>query len=151
MRITGPSSNRIFVLAIGLLALSARGAAPETPYTRIAKLASYISDGEPVGALEAFDKTMPRYQAIAENLQALAAQDQVLCSIDVVEDKEADDPAADTHHLDLDWYMTVKLIADPAHNESRRKRVQVTVHREKGAWRITSFAPEAILDPLILK
>ena len=115
MRITGLSAQKKFcVLAIGLLALSARGAAPETPYTRIAKLASSISDGEPVGALEVFDKAMPRYQAIADNLQALAAQDQVLCSIEVVGDKEADDSKADTDHLDLDWFMTVKLTADPA-------------------------------------
>jgi hypothetical protein len=139
---------------------TALGAAPapkpvDTPYTRIAKLASYLSDGEPVGALEAFDKSMPRYGAIAENIQALASLSEVLCSIDIVEDKEADSDSADVHHLDLDWYMTLKSRANPSLVEPRRQRVAVTIQRQKTksgqVWRITALSPESILAPIIIK
>lgn len=143
-------------------ALVAALAAPETQppyYTRIAKMASFISAGDPVGALETFDKTITGYATIAEDLQALAAQTEVLCSIDVVEDKEADDEKADVHHLDLDWYMTLKSRSDSGLVEPRRQRVAVTIQRfhagsgrnARDSWRITSFSPVQILAPITIK
>ncbi len=143
-----------FVFAVGTR--PARSA-PEadTPYTRIAKLAGYISDGETVGALEAFDKNGKRYAVIAEDIQALAAQTEVLCSITVVEDKEAEDDASDIHHLDLDWFMTLKSRSDGGLVERRRERVAMTMERIAGkngkSWRITSLSPETILAPITVK
>jgi len=142
-----------------LLSGVARSAPPDTPYTRIAKLALYLSDGESVGALEAFDKNMTRYGAIAEKIQALSAQTEVLCSIDVVEDKEADNDASDIHHLDLDWYMMLKSKTDNGLVERRRRRVAVVFQRFQvksgknsvGVWRITSISPEEIFAPLTIQ
>ncbi len=102
---------------------------------------------------------MQRYGAIAEKIQALSAQTEVLCSIDVVEDKEADNDASDVHHLDLDWYMMVKSKTDTSLVERRRQRVAVTFQKFQvksgrnsvGVWRITSLSPEEILAPLTVK
>ncbi len=153
-----PGAAAVFACVL-LLSGAARGAPPDNPYTRVSKLAAYLSDGESVGALEAFDKNMPRYGAIAEKIQALSAQTEVLCSIDVVEDKEADNDASDVHHLDLDWYMMLKSKTDTSLVERRRQRVAVTFQRFQvksgrnmvGVWRITSISPEEILAPLAIK
>ena len=127
-------------------------AAPaDTPYTRMAKLATYISGGDTVGALEAFDKSLTNYGRISEDLAALATQSEVLCSIEVVTDKEADDAKADVHHLDLDWYMTLTSRADPGLTESRRVRVAVTIARFNAKWRITALTPDSILAPITIK
>jgi hypothetical protein len=147
------------ITALLCACLCIQAAEPETPYTQISKLAMYLSAGDAVGALESFDKGMKSHAAIAENIEALAAQTDVLCSIDVVEDKEADNVAADVHHLDLDWYMMLKLRADSQQVERRRERVAVTVQRfqvksgkdHKDVWRITALAPETILAPLAIK
>ena len=138
-------------LGVSLLALCIFGAEANTPYTRLAKLASYISAGDTTGALEAFDKSLKNYGAVSEDLAALSAQADVLCSIDVVEDKEADDPKADVHHLDLDWYLTLTSRADPALAESRRTRVAVTIQRFNEKWRITALTPDSILAPITIK
>lgn len=119
-------------------------------------MASYLSDGEAVGALEAFDKNMARYGAIAEALGALTAQTEVLCKIDVVADKEADSESSAVHHLDLDWFMMLKSRGDSGLVERRRLRVAVTLQlfREKsgvGVWRITSLSPEQIFAPITIK
>jgi hypothetical protein len=151
MRITAPKLCRVGIFACAFLGAVLSAAQPDTPYTRLAKLASYISDGEPIGALEAFDKNIKRYGAITENLQALAAQAEVLCSIDVVEDKEADNDASAVHHLDVDWYMMLKSRADTSLVERRRQRVAITFQLLKGAWRITSLTPEEILAPITIK
>jgi hypothetical protein len=157
MRITAPSLCAVVLVAA--LAPQTGAAEPETPYTQISKLAMYLSAGDAVGALEAFDKSMKDHAAIAENIQALAAQTDVLCSIDVVEDKEADNDAADVHHLDLDWYMMLKSRTDTALVERRRERVAVTVQRvqvksgkdHKEVWRIISLSPKAVLAPLTIR
>jgi hypothetical protein len=152
MRITAPSLGAI--LLTGAL-LFGQDATPPW-YNRLAKLAMYISSGDAVSALESFDKNMPRYGVIAEDLQALAAQADVTCSIDPVSDKEADDALSDVHHLDLDWFVMLKSRLDPNLVERRRQRVAVTMHLFKsgsgpGAWRITSLAPETILAPIVIR
>ncbi len=135
------------LLTVGLLL----AADVDTPYTRIAKLATYISAGDTVGALETFDKSLPNYGEISEDLNALSAQSEVLCSIEVVGDKEADDAKSDVHHLDLDWYMRLTSVADLGVTEARRVRVAVTIERFKTKWRITALAPVTILAPITIK
>ena len=147
---------RTIALSVVLCALAASAALraasnADTPYTRVSKLASYLSDGEPVGALEAFDKKMPGYSAVAADIQAMAAQSEVLCSIDVVQDKEAADDSSSVHHLDLDWYMMLKSRADEGLVERRRQRVAVTLEKEGRGWRITAISPEQILAPLAVR
>ena len=161
MRITARKRFLCVVLSAAALAATASAAADESPaYRPVAKLASFLSDGEAVGALESFDKNMKGYGAIAENIAALAAQTEVLCSIDLVADKDADNAGADVHHLDLDWYLTLKSKADNARIEKRRMRVAVTVQlfpsksrsgAARGVWRITSLSPDQILAPLTVK
>ena len=139
-------------IALSLLAVTLLLAADvDTPYTRMAKLATYISGGDATSALEAFDKSLTDYGKISEDLTALASQTNVLCAIDVVSDKEADDETADVHHLDLDWYMTLTSRADSGLTEKRRVRVAVTIRRFNAKWRITALSPVTILAPITIK
>jgi hypothetical protein len=68
-----------------------------------------------------------------------------------VEDKEADNPSGDIHHLDLDWFMTLTSRADPGQTQSRRQRVAVTIQRSGTKWRITALIPDDILAPITIK
>src|SRR6185437_13936094 len=110
-----------------------------------------ISAGDATSALEAFDKSLKNYGKISEDLNALSSQADVLCSIDVVEDKEADNASADIHHLDLDWFMTLTAKADPGQTQTRRQRVAVTIQRSGTKWRITALTPDNILAPITIK
>lgn len=138
-------------IALSLLALSLLAADVDTPYTRMAKLATYISGGDAAHALETFDKSVPNYGEISEDLTALSTQTDVLCAIDVVADKEADDEASAVHHLDLDWYMTLTSRADTSLTEKRRVRVAVTIQHFGAKWRITALSPATILAPITIK
>ena len=140
--------------AICLILTLGASAADVDAYTRMSKLASSLSDGNAFSAIESFDRGMPGYQSAVEHIQALTQQAEILCSIDVVSDKEADDPAADVHHLDLDWYMTLTSKLDTGPVERRRMRVGVTLRRIKTKsgedWRIVSLAPASIFDPIAI-
>ena len=138
--------------SICLVLTLAASAADTDAYSRMSKLASSLSDGDAFRAVESFDRDMPGYHSVVEHIQALTQQAEILCSIDVVTDKEADDPAADVHHLDLDWYMTLTSKMDTGPVERRRTRVQATLRRIKTKsgedWRIVSLAPATIFDPI---
>ena len=137
---------RTTVLSVLLACALFAATEADTPYTRIAKLASSLSQGDSAGALDFFDKKMKDFATIDTDLSALVAQTEILCSIDPVEDKED----AGVHRLDLDWYMQLKSRTDPGLIERRRQRVAVTLEKIGAAWRITSFAPEQILAPIAI-
>lgn len=149
MRVTAPNCA-----AICLVLTWGASAANVDAYTRMSKLASSLSGGDAFRAVESFDRDMPDYHSTVEHIQALTEQAEILCSIDVVADKEADNPAADVHHLDLDWYMTLTSKMDTGPVERRRMRVEVTLRRIKTKsgedWRIVALAPAAIFDPIAI-
>jgi hypothetical protein len=110
----------------------------------LAKLASSLSQNDAAGALEVFDSGMDAYGTIEANVGALAAQTDILCAIDVVEDK--DDNGIQL--LDVDWFMQLKSRADGGPTERRRQRVRLQMKQIRGKWKIISILPIGILDPI---
>ena len=96
--------------------------------------------------LSSFDSQMKDFGTIEANIEALTAQADVACSIDIVTDEESDG----VHKLDLDWFMELKPTGDnnDPQIERRRVRVQVEMKLIKNRWKITSLAPLSILDPI---
>jgi hypothetical protein len=122
-------------------------AAEQTPFASLANLASALSESDSDSALEVFDSQMKSYGEIERNIEAMTAQTDVSCSIDIVTDVEENG----VHKLDLDWYMQLKSLNDDAQLERRRERVQVEMRQIKGKWKITSLTPLSILDPLRIR
>ena len=85
--------------------------------------------------------------AIEQKLEALTAQADISCAIDVVDDMEA----GGVHKLDLDWFMQLKSQIDDSQLERRRERVQVEMRQFKGVWKITALSPITIFDPLKIR
>jgi hypothetical protein len=131
------------VLAAGILVL----AAEQTPLASIARLATALSDGDADTALDYFDSQMKSYAEIEQKLEALAAQADISCAIDIVTDVEAEG----VHKLDLDWLMQLKSQADDTQLERRRVRVQIEMREIKGVWKIISISPISILDSLHIR
>jgi membrane-bound lytic murein transglycosylase B len=128
----------VFAAGVGLRA------AEQTPFASIAKLASALSENDADEALQYFDSNMQNYGQIEQKLEALTAQADINCAIDVVTDVEANG----VHKLDLDWFMQLKSQIDDSQFERRRERVQVEMKRFKNTWKITALKPIEIFDPL---
>jgi len=131
------------VFAITGLAL----AAEKTPFASLANLASALSQNDADAALEYFDSNMQTYGEIEQKIEALTAQADISCAIDIVTDVEGDG----IHKLDLDWFMQLKSQTDDSQLERRRERVQVEMREIKGVWKITAFSPIGILDAIKIK
>jgi hypothetical protein len=128
----------VFAVGVGLRA------AEQTPFASLAKLASALSENDADDALEYFDSHMQSYGQIEQKLEALTAQADISCAIDVVTDVEANG----VHKLDLDWFMQLKSQIDDSQFERRRERVQVEMRQFRNVWKITSLSPISIFDPL---
>jgi hypothetical protein len=146
MRITALKFVPLVVFATGVVAFSGL-AADQTPFASLAKLATALSGSDSDGALDYFDSHMKSYGEIEQKLEALTAQADISCAIDVVDDVEADG----LHKLDLDWFMQLKSQIDDSQFERRRERVQVEMRQIKGVWKITSLSPMKIFDPLQIR
>ncbi len=131
------------VFAAGLLVFPVL-AAEKTPFASLANLATALTESDADGALDIFDSKMKSYPEIEQKLEALTAQDDINCAIDVVTDEET----AGLHKLDLDWFMQLKSQIDDSQLERRRERVQVEMRQIKGVWKITSISPVSIFNPL---
>jgi hypothetical protein len=141
MRITARRcSVPLAVFAAGVLL----AAAEQTPFDSLAKLASALSENDSDEALEYFDTHMQSFGQIEQKLEALTAQAEINCAIDVVADVETNG----VHKLDLDWFMQLKSQIDDSQFERRRERVQVEMRRFKNVWKITSLSPITIFNPL---
>lgn len=119
-------------------------AADETRFTAIAGLATALSENDPDSALAYFDAQIKDRGTIEANIEALAAQTDVTCAIDVVNDEESNG----AHKLDLDWFMDLKSQGDDHRGEQRRERVSVEMRQVKGKWKITAMQPLTILAPI---
>jgi len=140
MRATGRNVPLV-VFATGIFVLLA---ADQTPFASLAKLATALSESDSDSALEYFDSHMKSYGEIEQKIEALTAQADISCAIDIVTDEEA----GGVHKLDLDWFMQLKSQIDDSQLERRRERVQVEMRRIKGVWKIVSLSPIKIFDPL---
>jgi hypothetical protein len=138
---------RSAAVASALCTRNAGAAEEETPFTRLAKLASYLSQNSVPEALACFDSEMKDYARIEANVGAIGAQTDVLCAIDIVQEKgEGDD-----RMLDTDWFVELRSQADGGPVERRRERVQIEMKKFSSGWKIVSIAPVSILDPLRIR
>jgi len=134
----------LVVFATGIFVLLA---ADQTPFASLAKLATALSESDSDSALEYFDSHMKSYGEIEQKIEALTAQADISCAIDIVTDEEA----GGVHKLDLDWFMQLKSQIDDSQLERRRERVQVEMRQIKGVWKIASISPMKIFDPLQIR
>jgi hypothetical protein len=132
----------VFAVGVGLVL-----AADQTPFASLAKLATALSESDSDSALDYFDSHMQSYAELEQKLEALTAQADISCAIDIVTDEEA----GGLHKLDLDWFMQLKSQIDDSQLERRRERVQVEMRQIKGVWKITSLSPMKIFDPLQIR
>lgn len=123
---------------------AAFGMAADTPYAALARLASSLSRGDSAAVVEVFDGQMAGRGALEGAIQALVAQADVLCSIEVLQEKAAGDDMV----LDTDWYLQVKSQAGSGPTERRRERVSVSMRLLAGRWRIVAISSTAMLAPI---
>lgn len=139
-------TNNIWKI-VALSPISALAPPDPTIFKRIAALATNLNEKDQTDAMGTFDSQMNNYGEIDNDIDALMTQNDVLCAIDIVSDREA----GGVHTLDLDWYLDLKSRTDGGPSAQRRERVQITMRQIRGKWKIASISPLTILSPLVVR
>ena len=85
--------------------------------------------------MDAFDKNMPDYEQLKNQIEALTNQAEVSSSIEPIKN-EGDDKK---RSVDLDWYLEVRSLLQDGPIVRRREVIHCELQREKRDWKIVSL------------
>ena len=106
-------------------------------------MASALSEGNGLAFLDHVDHAMPDYGNLEKYILALAAQNEVMSSIDVLKD-EGD---AHTHTAELDWFLQIRSREQSGPLERRRQIVHCRLERPKKKWKVMALEPVSFFAP----
>ncbi len=110
----------------------------------VSTLASALSANNPQQFLKALDPQMPGYRQIEHDLNALADQNLVSCSVDLI----ANSSEGAAQKAELDWYMSIRSQQDENLFERRRAKVTIKIEKRGKKWLVTYFSPLTIFAPM---
>jgi hypothetical protein len=134
--------RRLFLLAIAAAAL-APGDTSQDLIDLFASMASALSESNPEMFLRAIDPAMPGYERFAANVNALAAQNALTNSIEIVSRKDDDRVQV----VELDWLLEIRGKGESLLFVRREVIVKCRVERQKKKWRIVAFEPADFFAP----
>jgi hypothetical protein len=110
---------------------------------QFASMAAALSDVNPAQFMKAFDKDMPDYDKLRNEIVALMTQTEISSSIEVVKD-EGDDSK---RSVDLDWYLQVRSLLPDGPIVTRREVIHCELRKEGKQWKIVSLQPLEFFAP----
>lgn len=143
-----PRRRWFIPMTLVLCATAARAAAPADPAAAaeetVSKAASALRDRKAAAFWLLFDRTMPGYQRLRQDSDALLEVGHVESTIRM-EKNEGDDRA---RNLQLDWQMEIVQEEDVPGTTRRAATVKCRLELREGDWRIVSFDPIGLFAPI---
>jgi hypothetical protein len=106
-------------------------------------LADSLASGDSVAFLAKFDRRMPGYQQLHDNITALTKEADLTSVVDLV----ADEGDAQKRKVELTWKMLIKRGQDPASSPAREQTLHVLVEKQGRRWKITALTPIEFFAP----
>jgi hypothetical protein len=106
-------------------------------------MASALSEGNGLAFLDHVDHAMPDYGKLEKYIIALAAQNEVMSSIDALKE-EGDDH---TRTAELDWFLQIRSREQSGPLERRRQIVHCRLERPKKKWKVMAIEPVSFFAP----
>jgi hypothetical protein len=135
--------RRLFLLAIAAAALAPGDTSGEL-IDLFASMASALSEANPDVFLRAIDPAMPGYERFASNIRALATQNALSNSIEIVSQK-GDDRVQD---VELDWLLEISGKGQSLVFIRREVIVKCRLERQKKKWRVVALDPADFFAPV---
>ena len=101
----------------------------------LSSAAEALADGDPRAFLAKFDRKMPGYAALRDEIEGLLAAHEVGSTIEVVND-EGDNQK---RTLELDWLLSITGVGQ------RRQIVKCKIEHQGKEWKITALDPVEFL------
>jgi hypothetical protein len=106
-------------------------------------MAGALSEADPETFLRAIDPSLPDYGRFAASVRALALQDDLSSSLEIVKQEGSDAVQV----VELDWLLEIRG-KDQSHIFQRRQStVKCRLERKGRKWRIVSLDPQSFFAP----
>ena len=132
----GPEFTRRALL-LAALAASLRADSADQVWELIGSLASSLTNGSGDDFLRVFDRSMPGFEQLRTNVNALISQADVQSSIDPVSN-EGDDQK---RTVEVDWLMRMTGHDSVSAAVKREERVKCRFEKQGKRWRIVMLEP----------
>src|SRR5437879_3398982 len=133
---------RRFLLAISVAAICFAADSAGDAAAVITELAASLTAGNAQEFLAAFDRGMPGYDKLRENVAALVRQGETQSYIEIVKN-EGDDKA---RTIEMTWELRIQRDGD-ATASRREARVTCKLEKQGKRWRIVGMEPAEFLAP----
>ena len=107
------------------------GQTPQDVVEFFRDVAGDLSQNNPTGFLDHFDRNMPGFATFRDEIEALLGSAEVGSAIEIVTD-EGDDQK---RTMQLDWILAI------ADEQPKRALLKCTIARQGKKWRITTLEP----------
>jgi hypothetical protein len=130
-----------FVLAF-LSLENQRADEPGVVRSQLHEIATFLTAGNPAGAMEPFSKSFADYGKLRDYFIGLTSAFTIVNEIDVTEEQETATESTAT----VRWSITLSSLSDK-HSNQRTDEIRITSIKEKNKWKIVGFSPIDLFDP----
>ena len=130
------------LLLIPLLAWAADSPAQQV-LDLFTELASSLASGDSTAFLAKFDRKMPGYEKLRENITALTKQADVTSYVDLPKN-EGDEQKRE---VEVTWKMQIRRGQDATSEPAREQTLRCTVEKQGRSWKVTALTPIEFFKP----
>jgi hypothetical protein len=131
------------LLACCLAFTQLRGDSSSDVIDLVGSMAAALTEVNVVQFMDAFDKDMPGYDDLKNQVTALVNQAEVTSSVEPVQEGGDDSKRA----IDLDWFLQVRSLLNGGPIVQRRQVIHCELRKEKKKWKIVSLKPLDFFAP----
>jgi len=135
--------RNLFLLACCFACAPLRGDSSSDVIDLVGSMTAALTEVDVPAFMEAFDKNMPGYDDLKNQVTALVNQAEITSSVEPIQ--EGGDDAK--RSIDLDWFLEVRSLENDGPIVQRRQVVHCELRKEKKKWKIVSLKPLDFFAP----
>lgn len=109
----------------------------------VGSMAAALTEVNVSAFMDAFDKDMPGYDDLKNQVTALVNQAEVSSSVEPVQESGDDSKRS----IDLDWFLQVRSLLNDGPIVQRRQVIHCELRKEKKKWKVVALKPLDFFAP----
>jgi len=137
------TARNVFLLACCFAFTPLRGDSSSDVINLVGSMTAALTEVDVPAFMESFDKDMPGYDDLKNQVTALVNQAEVTSSVEPLQ--EGGDDAK--RSIDLDWFLEVRSLENDGPIVQRRQVVHCELRKENKKWKIVFLKPLDFFTP----
>ena len=137
------TARNVLLLACCFAFAPLRGDSSAEVINLVGSMTAALTEVDVPAFMEAFDKDMPGYDDLKNQVTALVNQAEVTSSVEPIQEGGDDTKRS----IDLDWFLEVRSLENDGPIVQRRQVIHCELRKENKKWKIVSMKPLDFFAP----